>query len=924
MTVVEPVHYKLTVKTSFPDVYLGVVEITLNVLEPTPSISINTASPLVLLGGVIVPSTAALRDDGQATTRIALIETCRDPGGSSSTLLKFKHEVSTGQAVLVLRWRAEFERDQMIGYYRVAVEGADEDDFFAVTQFQPISARKAFPCFDHPDKKATFQISLISPVGYDSLSNMAELGRRKLPLGDDDDDDDEPLLFVPTRHATLEFLEGREGNVVSSLDQDPLTTTKTNETKTRKGWELVEFEVTPKMSTYLVAWAVGRFESLESFYVSPITNERVKLRIFGLESRRHISRGDRGRLALETLAGAMPLYERWFGIPYRLTKHDVLVVDQFDSGAMENWGLTTCRLDHALWDSEQSGLAAKRKVVETIAHEAAHQWFGNLVTLKWWDELWNESFATLVGEVLVVDKLYPEWDVGSSFLKFHRSRALELDALESSHPINMKSFQEEDEDEESQVSQTFDVICYQKGCCVLKMLMGVIGEKEFLTGTAKYLDENQYGNATARDLWTSLSNASGIDVELVVDEWINKVGFPVVTVEEEDGKGFLKLRQNRFLSSGIATPEKDETIWTIPITVTAVGLYLVNVGTAGAYRVAYPRSHIEKLARAGTDLSLCDRIGLVQDVVTLSRAGHFSTTLAFDLFTEISKLDNDNDNDERGEFLVWTEIADAFRQVVDAWWEEPDDVVRSLKRFARSLFEPLVERLGFEHDEDEDDANTRRFRTLVIAASAAAELPSTLEWIRTSFERMLTASSMTSSAADAALTIVSESVSHAAATSSREYGLSLALYSSPSAPPQHKLAAIAGLCRSRDVGLLQQTLVMLTTGQVAQEDVSRFLCYLANNPRSRRIVWRFFQSAWPALEQQFKGSMLLGKIAAASFESLSTETDARVVEAFFQDKDTREFWQPLEQAIESVRHRARWLERERNNVAEWLSEKGFT
>ncbi|GAA6005170.1 hypothetical protein JCM11491_002602 [Sporobolomyces phaffii] len=892
---VEPLHYALTIKTSFPAAYSGVAEITLNIVEPTSAISLNVAAPLVLLGGAIV-------SNGK---RQPVLDATGHDGDEESTTLRFEHEIAMGEATLVLRWEGLFEKDKMIGYYRVGgtEQTDDSDDFFAVTQFQPISARKAFPCFDHPAKKATFSISLLSPAGYDSLSNMPE-SARSLSIGE----------FSPTVIATTDFLEGKEGKLADST-----TATKSQTTE----WELVEFKASPKMSTYLVAWAVGRFESIKSSYTSPITNEVVPLRIFGLKSQQHISKGQ-GQLALDTLASSLPLYEKFFNIPYELGKHDLLVVDSFDAGAMENWGLTTSRKENILWDAKTSGSVAQRQVVETIAHEAAHQWFGNLVTLNGWDELWlNESFATLVGEILIVNELYPDWNVHSTFLKFHRSPALQLDSLKSSHPIAMSC------ERKSEISQSFDAICYQKGCAVLKMLISIVGESTFLSGTSDYLKAHQYATATSKDLWKSLSAASGIDVESVLDSWITQVGFPVVTVEEVGDE--LKLRQNRFLSSGTLSPADDETLWTIPLTVSVVahdpepqlimmstrelvipkpvgGAYLVNVGTSGLYRVAYPASHITKLAQENK-LSLCDRIGLVQDVVTLSEAGYISTTAAFDLFEQYK---------DEGEFLVWTEIADGFRRILDAWWEQPEPVLASLRVFARSLFAPLVERLGFEHA-DEDDTTTKRFRTMVIAASAAAELPSTLDWIKSSFVALL-GGKMTSSAADSSLAIVSEAAWHG---SQQEYEIALQLYAN--APtPQHKLAAIAGLCGAPDVRLLQRTAEMLASGQVASEDMPKFLYGLAHNPRSRRLVWGFFQQAWPGLEQQFKGSMLLGRIAAAAFESLSSDVDADMVESFFADKETGDFQQPLDQGLESVRSRAAWLAREQQNVQRWLEEKGFS
>ncbi|GAA5820809.1 hypothetical protein JCM10212_002096 [Sporobolomyces blumeae] len=881
---------ELSVKTDFPSSYSGVVEIDVNVVEPTLKIKINAASPLKLLAAVVVsggarsPATSVDYDEKEGTAD-----------------LNFADGIASGTAVLVLRWQGEFEAGKMTGYYRVS---EPDSDFYAVTQFQPVSARNAFLSLSNA--KATFEVSLICPAGYDALSNMPETARRTCPGG-----------FEATALATQAFMNGIEGR----LDDDA---TSTDETE--KEWQVVEFKVSPRMSTYLVAWAVGKFESIASSYVSPITNETVPLRIFGAKSQGHIAKGQ-GQLALDTLAASMPLYEQFFNIPYELGNLDLLVVDEFDAGAMENWGLTTGRKDNLLHDARTSGAAAMRAVVETVAHEAAHQWFGNLCTLSSWDELWlNESFATLVGEVLIVNKLYPDWNVHSAFLKFHRSPALQLDSLRSSHPVKMAC------GDESEVSQSFDVICYQKGCAVLKMLMSVIGEERFLAGTAAYLKANAYECATSQDLWNALSEASGVDVQALLDAWINKVGFPVVTVEEVANE--LRVRQNRFLASGDLEPYEDETLWTIPLTIKTIGsqdapqlvmfssrelsipkpngLYLLNAETAGTYRVAYPPAHLLRLAQeasSGSGLSLLDRVGLVQDVVVLSEAGYLSTTTALSLFKTLG--------DKESQFLVWTEIADAFREMLDAWWEQPEGVVDALRSFARSLFEPLAKRLGYEH-RDNEDPTTKRFRTMVISALAAAEHAETLAWVQASFGKML-AGQMSPSAADSALTIVSTAVRHG---TSREYQVALGLYGN--APtPQHKMAAIAGLTGSSDVELLRQTAGMLATGQVVPEDMSKFLYGLARNPRSRRMVWGFVQQAWPVLEQQFRGSMLLGRIASAAFESFSTDTDADAVEAFFSKKETAAFQQPLDQGIEAIRSKVRWLARETDNVQRWLKQEGL-
>ncbi|GAA5919724.1 hypothetical protein JCM1841_000771 [Sporobolomyces salmonicolor] len=896
---IQPFSYKLTIKTSFPSTFSGIVEIALNLSEPASSIQLHTAQPLKLLAGVLT----------SGSERVSVKEAVYDEEHELTTLTLDK-EAPVGEAVLALRWEGRLDDGKMQGYYRIPCAKAEGEEgapeYYAVTQMQPVSARKAFPCFDHPAKKATFSISLISPAGLVSLSNMPEASR-KASSGD----------FDPTEVATVDFLVGKEGKLDEATSATDCTT---------KEWELIEFQTTPKMSTYLTAWAVGRFDSISSSYISPLSKDSVPLRMFASESYQHIARGQ-GQLALDSLAAVMPLYEQRFGIAYPLGKLDLLVCDAFDAGAMENYGLITGRKTNLLYDEKLSGAAAMRSVVATIAHEAAHMWFGNLVTLSWWDDLWlNESFATLIGEIIVVNELQPTWNVHSAFLKFHRSSALQLDALRSSHPVKMVC------GHESEISQSFDHICYEKGCAVLKMLMSVIGEKMFLEGTAQYLKANAYGCATSQDLWKALSSVSGIDVEAFIGSWINKVGFPVVTVEETADS--LTLRQNRFLATGDPKPSEDETLWTIPLAIKTFGsaekpkitmmstreltipklegLYVLNAGTAGAFRISYPASHLAKLAdeasKSDSGISLTDRIGLVQDAVHLSEAGYTRTATAFTLF---QKLSNET------EYLVWMEIADAFRRLVATWWEQPVAVLEGIRAFARSLFGPLVEKIGFEHEEG-DDSDRRRFRTLAIAAAAIAEDPKALAWVKTSFTAML-AGQMTPSAADSSLSIVAQSVYHG---TEREYQIALGIYTNPPTP-QHQIAAIAGLTSTRDEGLVQLTAEMMMSGKVEQENMSRFLYGLAANPTSRRLVWAFLQQTWPGLEQQFKGSFLLGRIAAASFESLTTEADADAVESFFADKDTTSFNQPLQQGLEAVRAKARWLARETQEVQVWLENKGF-
>ncbi|ORY74296.1 hypothetical protein BCR35DRAFT_281272 [Leucosporidium creatinivorum] len=828
------------------------------------------------------------------------------------TTLSFEKELAAGDAVLGFRWEGSLDAGSMLGYYRIpgppSEEEGTEPEYYAVTQMQPTMARRAFPCFDHPAKKAVFAVSLISPKGLVSLSNTPEVSRSaskgNFPSSD--------LLST----AFLAEDEGKLADASSSAGADGVE------------WELVTFEPTPIMTSYLVAWAVGRFSSISSSYVSPLTQRTVPLNVYAASSFEHIERGQ-GQLALDTLAKVMPVYEKLFDIPYELGKLDILVCDAFDAGGMENWGLITGKTMNLLHDAERSGMQGERMVVSTVSHEAAHMWFGNLVSMAWWDDLWlNEGFATLMGEVIALHEIEPSWNVHASFLKYHRTSALELDALRSSHPVQMVC----EDDSEDAVTQSFDAISYEKGSAVLKMLSQVIGEEAFIRGTSTYLKAHAHSCSTSGDLWRAMSEASGIDVAALMDSWISKIGFPVVSVEET-AEG-LKLRQNRFLSTGDPKPEEDETIWTIPLDLKLVGsdapvekilmstrelvlplpqgLYKLNSETSGTFRVSYPPAHLSKLAEEASKprsgLSLADRLGLVQDVILLSEAGYTPTSSALDLMKQMVS---------EPEHLVWVEIAQAFQRLVDAWWEQPEEIIDGVRAFARSLFGPLVEKVGFSH-QPEEDAEARQFRVLAIAAAAAAEEPSFLAWIQQAFG-LLASGHTDETLADLAPIIVTTTVKHGGAM---EYNIALAIYNNPPTP-QHQLAAIGGLTSTRDSALIQQAAGMLMGGQVAEQNMTMFLHGLAANPLSRRLVWQFVAGAWPMLEMQFQGSFHLGKIAQFSFQSLSTEEDAAQVEAFFADKETSQFIQPLQQGLDTVRAKARWLNRAAEDVKQWLEKNEF-
>ena len=459
------------------------------------------------------------------------------------------------------------------------------------TQFEACSARRAFPCFDEPRLKATFDFEIEIPDDQVALSNM------------------------PVKSAS----------------------------KTKDGLQLVSFERTPVMSTYLLAWAVGDFEYVEAFTDRKYNGKQIPVRVYTTRGLK-----EQGRWALEHAPKTIDLFSESFGIDYPLPKSDLLAVHEFTHGAMENWGLVTYRTTAVLFDPKTSEAKYKNRVAYVVAHELAHQWFGNLVTMDWWDELWlNESFATWAGWY-AVNKFHPDWQVWAQFVNEGRETAFKLDGMRSSHPIHVPVRDALD------VNQIFDAISYLKGCSTLRMLVNHLGEDVFLKGVGVYLKKHAYGNAKTESLWQALADASGQDVNALMSNWVEKIGHPVVTVAEEPGQ--ISVKQNRYLSTGDVKPEEDETTWWIPLALQGQSgkkdvqrlaltekeatirdiddnFYKLNSDATGFYRTNYPPARLAKLSTQLDRLSNEDKISTVGSAAELAFSG-IGTTPALLSFIE--------------------------------------------------------------------------------------------------------------------------------------------------------------------------------------------------------------------------------------------------------------------------------------------------
>lgn len=667
--------------------------------------------------------------------------------------------------------------DKLRGFYRSTFSDDDgADHTIATTQFESTNARRCFPCWDEPDRKAVFEVTLVVPDHMLAVSAMAETGRS--PAGD--------------------------------------------------GWVELTFAPTPLMSTYLLAFVVGELEASPAIDV-----DGVPVRIV-----HRPGRGDEIKFAHEAAVFCLRWLTDYFGVPYFGDKLDLLAIPDFAFGAMENTGCVTFREVLLLVDPDATTQPEQQRSVAVIAHELAHMWFGNLVTMKWWEGLWlKEAFATFM-ETSATDAYRPDWKVWEGFA-LERSSAYAVDALHTTRPIEFEV------ESPADAEGMYDVLTYEKGASVVRMLEQYVGAEEFRDGIRQYMKKHAFGNTVTSDLWNAVGSVTELPVDAIMQEWIYQGGFPLVDAAIDDGQ--LTLDQQTFrLLDRAGTPTED---WKIPLTVSVDGvddralmvpqgrirlddtnaLIIVDPNGHGFFRVRYDAALSRRLADNLMDLTPGQRYRLFDDLFDLVLAGHASVAD----YVALAKSVRDETSPP-----VWSALAGGFSTLSHVSADRDEQA--TIGQLWQPIAAPQLEALGFDRAAGEDDPLVNEVRaSLYSSLGALSRHQGVIDHARSIFDGVTqTDNASLESAAVRVIGSVGDRADFDEAFTRFQQATS----------PQVERRYLFALARFDDASAVSDLCNRSLDGSIRSQDAAFVLSLALSNRWHGQLAWQFIVDNWQAIE----------------------------------------------------------------------------
>ncbi len=710
-----------------------------------------------------------------------------------------------GKHIVVLGFSGTIT-DQMHGMYPCYFQHEGVKKSLIATQFESHHAREVFPCVDEPEAKATFDVTLITETDVIVLGNMP---------------------------------------VVSQDEQD--------------GKLVTSFDTTPRMSSYLLAWVYGHMQSK-----SGVTASGVDVNIWSTVAQPAESLD----FALDSAIQTLDYFEEYFGVPYPLPKADHVALPDFSSGAMENWGLITYREATLLAHPTTTSVSSKRLVAMVIAHELSHQWFGNLVTMKWWDNLWlNESFANLM-EYLAPDALHPEWNMWLDFAGHESVMALRRDAIDGVQPVQVEVHHPDE------ITSLFDpAIVYAKGGRLMRMLQYYIGHDAFRAGLQSYFKKYAYQNTVGDDLWNELSAASGKDVTSFMNVWISQPGYPVVSVMEDS------TTQAQFF---IGAHAESSRFWPIPLESTDEsfpslletealdkGLPLgerLNKDDTAHFITHYSDPHFDAVLQQLEDdaLSPVDRLQFLHEQTLLARGGKLGSEQLIPLLHTFKKESVDS---------VWDVIGLSFGEL-KKFVDRDSKAEEKLRSLSTRVGEAQFTRLGWNHTPGEPETDTK-LRASVAGLMVYGQDENVLNDARQLYE----SSTLETIEPEIRGLVLSVMVRHF--STPKLINLLVETYASTNSVDL-QLDICDALTSTQD----QQTIerlhsLMLNTEQIRTQDTARWFVYLIRNRDARDATWQWMKDNWSWIEEQFSGDKSYDNYPRYAASGLTTREQLEDYKRFF-------------------------------------------
>jgi len=774
--------------------------------------------------------------------------------------LALTSELSLGDHTLALGFSGKInQQGQGLFYMRYQEQGSGAQKIMLGTQFEATDARRFFPCWDEPAFRARFQLTVVVPENWLAVSNMPVDSEKEIDGGKE-----------------------------------------------------VRFSATPPMSSYLNVFIAGELDLIQS------RSGPTQIRVIATKGKAEL-----GRYALEATAQILQYYNDYFGVPYPLPKLDQIALPGGFGGAMENWGGITYYESGLLFDSKSSSAETKQNIYEVLAHEMAHQWFGDLVTMAWWDNLWlNEGFASWMGSKCTAH-FNPQWEVWlrrnlprdpTRRVGIAKEQAMEGDARSTTHPIHQRIATE------AEANSAFDDITYKKGQSFLRMLESFLGEDVFRDGIRRYIAARKYSNSTTADLWNALSEASKKPVAEIAAGWTEQPGFPVVKVKREAG-GKVRLTQGRFTVNFKNAPLLE---WKIPLTYSVIGeapasllmssktdvlenipanrALKLNVRGAGNYRVEYDEPSWILLLQALPQLGAEDRVNLLSDAWALEQADRAPISLYFGL---VEKLPASTDIAER------EQIVNVLDFINGLLVRNPER--EKFQRYARSLLRPTFETLSWDPKQGEPPT-TGNLRASLIEALGDLNDPEIVAGCRERFEKYLAnPASLAPDLRPAIFAIVGRYADEKTWTKLHELGVRTTSIEEK----QNYYNALAG---ATDPKLVKKTLSIALTDELPTSRATFLVPRVARDGDHPDIAWEFATANMKALlaKTDAAGS---NRYAPALFTFFSDDSRADELKTYAKNDLPLESAREVAKAIDEIQFRAEFKRRLTTQLNAWIGQK---